>query len=268
MLNLGLTALLIFFVAVMMTMVGKGGGNFYVVILTFASLPMHQAAAIGQFILFGASLAALIIFQKGKSLSWKLGVFIGSLTALAALAGGYLSHNFSGFQLKLIFSFLLLISGLVMLMPVSQRGGAEEQGKTGIFRIRSGDEVYPVNLWIAIPITLLTGFASGMVGVSGGSFLVPLMVLACGVSMRTAVGTASTVIAATSLMGFTGHALQGDFNPAWGLPLVLVTIAGGILGGSCALKAKPKNLKRLFAYTNWLAAAFMVYNALSSQGII
>lgn len=259
--DLTLVSLLIFIVAVLMTMVGKGGGNFYVVILTAASLPMHEAATIGQFILFAASLAALVIFQKGKSVSWSLGILIGGTTALSALAGGYLSHYFSGFQLKLIFSVMLLIAGGIMLLPGKKEELPENPSAAGSLLIKSGEEVYPVNLWIALPVTLLTGFASGMVGVSGGSFLVPLMVLACSVPMHIAVGTASIVIAATSLMGFSGHALRGDFNPAWGLPLALVTITGGILGGRFSLKTKPKHLKKLFAYTNWLAALFMLYNA-------
>ena len=47
-----------------------------------------------------------------------------------------------------------------------------------------------VKVWIALPVSVLTGFASGMVGVSGGSFLVPLTVVACSVPMHLAVGTA------------------------------------------------------------------------------
>jgi len=62
--------------------------------------------------------------------------------------------------------------------------------------------------------------------------LVPLMVLACGVPMHTAVGTASALIATTALMGFTGHAVQGDFSPSWAIPLAFVTIIGGIIGGN------------------------------------
>jgi uncharacterized membrane protein YfcA len=46
---------LVFSVAVLMTMVGKGGGNFYVVILALSGIPMHQAATTGQFILFAAA---------------------------------------------------------------------------------------------------------------------------------------------------------------------------------------------------------------------
>lgn len=253
---------LIFIVAVAMTMVGKGGGNFYVVILTMAFIPMHEAATTGQFILFTASVAAMFVFQKNKAVSWALVVLIGSLTALSALAGGYFSHLFSGFSLKLIFAVMLLIAGIVMLVPVEENKVIAENNHFGIISIKSGDEIIRLNLWIALPIIVLTGFSSGMVGVSGGSFLVPLMVLACGVTMRTAVGTASTLIAATALMGFTGHALQGDFNPYWAVPLALITILGGIVGGKFSLKTKPKNLKKLFAYTNWLAAFFMVINAL------
>ncbi len=111
---------------------------------------------------------------------------------------------------------------------------------------------------------LLTGLGSGMVGVSGGSFLVPLMVVACGIPMPLAVGTSASLITAISLMGFAGHAVHGDFNPGWALPLAAVTIIGGALGGRLALKANPKHLKQLFAYTNWIAAGFMIFNALIS----
>ena len=266
--HLLIVSFLIFIVAVAMTMVGKGGGNFYVVILAIANIPMHQAATTGQFILFTASIASMFVFQKNKSVSWKLAILIGSFTALSALGGGYYSHFFSAFILKIIFAVLLLISGFVILIPVSKKPKSIEENRFGVMKIKSGDEMFTVNLWIALPITILTGFASGLVGVSGGSFLVPLMVLACGVSMHMAVGTASVLIATTALMGFTGHAIQGDFNPFWAVPLAFVTIIGGIIGGKLALKSKPKNLKRLFAYTNWIAAFFMIFNALHGKGVI
>jgi len=257
----------IFIVAVAMTMVGKGGGNFYVVFLVIAGIPIHEAATTGQFILFSASIAAMIVFQKKKSVSWRLAILIGVFMALSAFGGGYFSYLFSGFKLKMIFAALLILTGIFMLIPVSNRQASIEDKHFGVIRIRSGSERYSVNLWIALPVTILTGFASGMVGVSGGSFLVPLMVLACGVPMHTAVGTASTLIAATAFMGFAGHALQGDFNPSWAIPLAVITITGGILGGKLALRTKPKHLKSLFAYTNWLAALFMVLNALHTKGI-
>ncbi len=249
-----------------MTMVGKGGGNFYVVILTITGLPMHQAATTGQFILFAASVAAMIVFQKNKAVSWPLAFLVGGLTAVAALGGGYFSHLFSGFSLKIIFAGMLVAAGAIMLMPVSKAKYPERAPRFGTLILNSGEERYVVNLWIVVPATLLTGFGAGMVGVSGGSFLVPLMVVACGVSMYKAVGTSSTLIAAIAFMGFAGHATQGDFNPLWALPLAVMTVLGGIIGGKFALNTKPKYLKQLFAYTNWLAAAFMLINAFFTRG--
>lgn len=258
--SLPLIALLVFIVAVAMTMVGKGGGNFYVVILAMSGIPMHEAATTGQFILFSASVAATLIFHKKKSISWPLAVSVGGLTALSALAGGLFSHGLSGFALKVVFAVMLFASGIVMLLPQpKQKTG---NGGFGILQLKSGDETYRINLWITLPVTVLTGIGSGMVGVSGGSFLVPLMVITCGVPMHLAIGTASSLIAVTALMGFAGHAVHGDFNPTWAIPLALVTVVGGALGGRFALKAKPKHLKQLFAYTNWLAAGFMIINAL------
>lgn len=119
--NLIIVGSLIFIVAIAMTMVGKGGGNFYVVILAMANVPMHQAATTGQFILFFASVAAMIIFQKNRSVSWSLAALIGPSTALSALAGGYFSYLFSGFSLKLIFAVMLVIAGAIMLIPVLEK---------------------------------------------------------------------------------------------------------------------------------------------------
>ena len=252
---------LIFIVAITMTMVGKGGGNFYVVILVLAGIPMHEAATTGQFILFSASVAAIIIFQRKKVVSWPLAILIGALTATSAMGGGYFSHYFSGFTLKLFFAAMLVVAGGIMLIPFPRRRDLERRKPFGVIGLKSGSEVLRVNLLVVVPVALLTGFASGMVGVSGGSFLVPLLVLACGVPMYTAVGTASSLIAATALMGFTGHALQGDFNASLAIPLAFVTIIGGVIGGRYALKTKPNNLKLLFAITNFVAAVFMVVNA-------
>ena len=69
-----------------------------------------------------------------------------------------------------------------------------------------------------------------------------------------------------AFMVFTGHAIQGDFNPSWAIPLAIITVVGGILGGKLSLKTTPKHLKKLFAYTNLLAALFMIINAIHTKG--
>jgi len=257
---------LMFFVAMLMTMVGKGGGNFYVFILVMAGIPMHQAAATGQFVLFAASTAALFIFQKARKVVWQLALMIGMVTAVSAFFGGYYSSLFSAFMLKIIFSGLLFLAGILMVIHLPDVNPAMKFHKRGLWRVNIGGETIFIDLWMIIPLTILIGFGSGMCGVSGGSFLVPLMVLACGLPMHIAVGTASTLIAAISLMGFVGHAIRGHFSPVLALPLAAITIIGGVAGSKWAVKTRPKHLKTLFAVTNFAAALLMLLHTMLKGG--
>jgi len=226
---------------------------------------MHEAATTGQLILVATALAALLVFQRKKTVDWKLALAIDPPTDLMALVGGYFAHAFAGFALKLVFAGLLVVAGFFMLWPVHERALSGTK-RFGFWHRRFGPHDYTVNLWLAIPVTAVTGLAAGMVGISGGSFKIPLMVLACGVPMRIAVGTSSAMVAATALMGFLGHCAAGDFNSSWVLATVPAAVAGGLLGGMVSLKTSPARLKKLFAFTTLAAAMFMLAKALLALG--
>jgi len=263
--NIFFIALIIFLIAILMTMTGRGGGNFYVITLVLFGIGMHEAATNGQFILFISSLAATLIYGGKRVVEWKLVLFIGTLTAIAAFCGGYFSSYFSGKTLKFVFSFFLLIAAFLMLRPVREGVNSEKAHQLFFWHLKSRAHEYPINLKIAVPIIVATGFGAGMVGVSGGSFLVPLMVLACNVPMRIAVGTATTLVSITALMGFIGHAVSGHFDPRMAIPIALAGAVGGIIGGKIALQTKPAKLKLLFAYTTLAASVIMVVNAIVSK---
>lgn len=257
-------SLIILIIAFLMTMTGRGGGNFYVVALVAAGMSMHQAAAAGQFILMVTALCGMLVFSKNKLIDWKLALVIDPPTDVMALVGGYYSDYVSGTYLKFIFSGLLVIAGFLMLLKIKERP-LPETGRFGYWRRTFGGSSYVVNLWIAIPVCGIVGLAAGAIGISGGSFKVPLMVLLCGVPMPIAVGTSSAMVAATALMGFIGHTVQGHFEPGLALPLAIAAAVGGIAGGMLAIKTKAKNLKTIFAFTTMAAAVFMVINALLSK---
>ncbi len=264
MLKLAVVALVVLALAVVMTMTGRGGGNFYVVTFVLAGVPMHEAATTGQFVLFTTALAAMFVFQKHKTVLLPLVIFMGGMTAATAFAGGYFAHLFAGMTLKFVFSLLLILAGVLMLLPVNEHTAKPD--RCGCYwRLKTADSVYYINLLGTVPAVLATGFCAGMVGVSGGSFLVPLMVLGCRVPMHSAVGTASVMVAATAFAGFLGHATHGTFNAAWALPIAGVAVVGGSLGGKIALKTKPAYLKMLFALTTLVAAILMMVNALVSK---
>ncbi len=246
-----------------MIMSGRGGGNFYVIALVLSGVSMHTASTTSQFILIGSALSGALIFGKAKTMSWPLVFFFGGLNSLMAFIGGFEAHLFTGTTLKLVLAVLLGIAGIAMLFPEKEVLKQSAPSRFGFWNIRDRDNVYVINLFLAIPLTLATGFFSGMVGISGGSFLVPLMVVGCGVPMRVAVGTATAMLAATAFTGFLGNSLQGGFDPTLAIPCGVVAIVGGIIGSKIALKTKPKSLKFISGVITIIAAIVMMITTLT-----
>ncbi len=245
--NIFLLSLIILVIAVLMTMTGRGGGNFYVLALVFSGISMHEAATTGQFILIISSLAATISFGKRKVTDWKLVLFIGSICMVSAFFGGMLSGMFQDKWLKIIFAIFIFLASLLMLKP-----GSKEKDSTGAPKM---------NYFLVVPVVLLTGFVSGMVGISGGSFLVPLMILVLRVPVHVAVGTSTTLVLITASSGFLGHLSSGHFDYRMALPLAVAGLVGGILGARLTFKLKANRIKLLFAVTSLIAAILMLVSA-------
>ena len=250
---------IILVIAVAMAMVGKGGGNFFVIAMVLSGVAMHEAASTSQAIMLGTSVAAMLIFSKNKKVDWKLALIIDPATDIMAFVGGYFAGSIEGETLKIIFAIILIAVSGFMLIKVKDKPHKEVH-KFGYWNRSFNGYNYTVNLWVTIPLTALVGLFAGAVGISGGAFKIPLMVMLCGIPMEIAIGTSSAMVAVTALMGLLGHTMNGDFNLAFALPLVIVAIVGGLVGGKLALKSKPKNLKLIFVFTNLAAGIIMLVN--------
>jgi uncharacterized protein len=258
-LNIWILVSIVFVIAVVMTMTGRGGGNFYVLALVLSGIDMHEAATTGQFVLICSSLAATIFFRQKKVVDWKFVLLIGSMTLISAFLGGFFSDRFNATLLKIIFAIFIFIASLLMLKPV--RKGPKTNNYHRI-ELKSANSIYHLNLIVFIPVVLITGFVAGMVGISGGSFLVPLMVLAVGVPMQIAVGTSTTLVLITATAGFLGHLSTGHFDVRMSVILAVAAIIGSLFGTRLTIKTNPLVLKIIFASTSMLAALIMLYNAL------
>ena len=254
-----LMSIIVFFIAVSMSMVGKGGGNFYVLALVLVGVSMHEAAPSSQLIMMATSLTSMLVFNKHKKVDWKLGLTIEIPTAATAFIGGYFAGNIEGTTLKIMFAILMLLVTIFMFFPVKERT-IEEKNKFGYWNRSFGEHKYTLNLWLVLPLTAIVGFFAGAIGISGGVFKVPLMVMLCGIPMEIAVGTSSAMVALTAFMGFMGHIANGSFSLQMALPLSLVAVIGGFIGSKYAVKSKPKNLRKIFAVTNLIAVAIMIMN--------
>jgi len=248
-------AIFFFVISSVFSMFGLGGGLVYVPLLVLGGYPIKAASVVSLFAITLASLSAFTIFFKSGKFDWKLAAIIDPPTDVMAFIGGYYANFFDEYFLNLSLVAIVLLAGVLMVKPL-KRGGF----KSGRFtwRRKFKNENYVVNIPLACAMTGFIGFFAGMVGVTGGVFKVPIMVLLCGVPMEIAVGTSSGMVFLTALFGLMGHlaaAREVDWLAATSIGIAC--LIGGILGAKISLKAGREKL-RFFYGILMLALAVLV----------
>jgi uncharacterized protein len=115
---------------------------------------------------------------------------------------------------------------------------------------------------ILAAVLFVAGAAAGVVGallgLGGGVFLVPFLVLVLNVPMRLAVGISLTTVIATSSAVSAARAGRSLINLRLGMLLEVATTAGGLTGGVVAAMLSTKTLERLFGLVAVLSAIAML----------
>jgi uncharacterized membrane protein YfcA len=110
-------------------------------------------------------------------------------------------------------------------------------------------------------IGLAAGFFSALLGVGGGTVVVPLLLLFAGFEIRTATATSLGAIAITAAAGALVYAVHGDVEPAYAA-LVGIPAAGGVvLGTSVQQRVPVRTLSFLFAALLAGIAVYMLASA-------
>ncbi len=256
-------SIVIFLIACFFSMIGMGGGIFYVPVLLFFGLPIHNASAMSLALIFASSLSALIVFHKQDLVDWKLAAVIDPPTDIMAFLGGYLSGFVPGIYLKLILFGVLITSGYVMMRNFQVRHCSVKEGRWWIWRREFNGQVYQVNLLYTIPITAGIGLLAGMLGIAGGVVKLPLMVVLCGVPMGIAIATSTVMVALTVAFGMIGHLAAGHLDVFQALPLMLVCFIGGQIGSRISVRADKAILKKIIAIALFIVAFKILFDALS-----
>lgn len=93
----------------------------------------------------------------------------------------------------------------------------------------------------------LSGMLAGLLGVGGGIFMVPFLVLAIGFSQHDAQATSLLVILPTALVATWSLHRQGAVDLGRGLRMGVAGVVGGALGALIALEVSGAALRVIFA---------------------
>jgi uncharacterized membrane protein YfcA len=221
--------------------VGHGGASAYLAVMGLAGMAPAEMKPIALVLNIAVSSVALGNFVRAGH--FKAGLFwpLAAASVPAAFVGGWLQSPEPVF--KLILAAALVVGAWRLLVAPAESGKPLRHAG------------WPALVCIGGKI----GFLSGLVGIGGGIFLTPVLVLFRWAPAKAAAAISAAFIAANSCSGLSGFVLKGGPIPAmaWGLlPCVLV---GGWLGSRWGSGHAPvPALRRTLAAVLFVAAAKFV----------
>lgn len=215
---------LFFGISFIYSSVGFGGGSSYIAILVLFGISLFAVPPIAQILNIIVAGIAIISFAKAKHLSLKFTLPFLSSVPFAFFAG---TIAIPEQRLNLIFILALFAASAALLLS----------GIRGRFEKLQEKKARESRLWdmrkivlIGIPTGAILGVVAGLVGIGGGIWLSPLLILAGMADPKRAAATSSVFIVANSVSGFLGQSMSKPIDLAILLPLALVVLAGGLLG--------------------------------------
>jgi uncharacterized membrane protein YfcA len=246
-------------IGISLGLIGGGGSILTVPVLVYLlKVEPVTATAYSLFIVGLTSLIGSAAYMKNNLVSYKtafvfavpsfIAVFLTRKFILPSIPETILS--FGSFDLTKNLFVMLLFAILMILASISM--------------IRDKNpELDAADLSFNYPLIMIEGFIvgilTGLVGAGGGFLIIPALVLLAKLPMKMAVGTSLLIIAAKSLIGFTGDlGIQRDIN--WILLSIVSLLAvGGIFAGSYLSKfISAKKLKPAFGWFVMLMGVYII----------
>lgn len=227
--------LLFFFVAVLYSTVGFGGGSSYLAILILTSLAFVQIRAIALLCNIVVVTGGSIIYAKNGFYNWKKVIPLVAISIPLAFIGGSLRISQTVFFILL--GITLVIAAIFMWL-------------SNYFLEKSKENVSNKSILKDISFGGFIGFISGMVGIGGGIFLSPLLHLTHWDTPKKIAATASFFILVNSIAGLIGQFQNPEFSIDihFASLLMFTVFLGGQIGSRLSMKkAAPFVLKRATA---------------------
>lgn len=223
-------------------MMGVGGGILLVpLLLHFLHHSQHEAQGTSLAFFISTAVVAVIPYVRNDSVPWNLVAMMGIGAVPGVMTGAAVARRTPAHRLRLWFGLAILAAAARLLIaPPSGVGGVP----------------WPSG-WNAL-LGFGVGAFAGLLGVGGGTVLVPVLVLGQGLSQHTAQGVSLALIVPIGLVGAVSYARNG-FSRTRLLPALLIGGAvGAWFGATLAHQLKGPVLSRLFALFLIAAAIHMI----------
>ncbi len=214
-------------------LLGVGGGIVLIPMLTaWARFDQHSAHGTGMVAVAFTALVGVVVYGRGEAIDLAAAVQITLVALPATVLAARYSPRVSAALLHRLFGVFVIMVAFVF--PFRDLLGG-------------GNPVLGGGMPVMLVIGAAAGVISGLLGVGGGSVLVPALVLITGFPQQLAQGTSLAVILPSSSAGALMHAKLGHVCGRALLPILMGTFCGSWAGAAGALALPGQLLRIIFS---------------------
>lgn len=262
------------FVGVMSGLLGVGGGTIMVPIfrLAFGMSPLASTAT-SLFAIIPTSISGAVAHTRAKTCVPKLGLALGAGGAVMSPMGVWLASVSPGWLVICVaaivigFSAFKMFKKAVKCAPTPRAGRAGGNAQDASAKAVPDQPVLSRKQYLqGACIGLITGLASGYVGVGGGFIMVPLMLAVLDIPMSLASGTSLIAIMILAIPGVIEQGLLGNIEYLAGIAIVVGSIPGALVGARLVRVVPERQLRFIFGGFLLVAAVMLMLNEFGILG--
>ncbi|MCV4342858.1 sulfite exporter TauE/SafE family protein [Pseudomonas capsici] len=257
-------------IGAILALTGAGGGILAVPLLVFGlGLSMVEAAPVGLLAVgLAAALGAILGLRQGI-VRYRAAAYIAGIGVVMAPLGLWLAHRVPNTPLLLIFSGVMFYACVRIFIKASRElkhgpTACRQEVLPCVLNPLQGRLRWTMPCIRALTLTGMTsGLLSGLLGVGGGFVIIPALTRYSDLNLKSVVATSLAVIALVSTGSVITASLAGVMHWAVGAPFALGAMIGLLGGRQVSRHLAGPRLQQLFAIAGWVAAAMLVFSALT-----
>jgi len=233
--------LAIFVVAVLYSSVGHGGASGYLAVMALLGVSAAVTRPTALILnLFVASIAFVQFYRAGH-FDWRVFLPFAITSVPFAYLGGKIQTPEAVYK---------IILGVVLMLAATRLA----------INLKSENEPSAPNVGLALLIGACLGFVSGLVGVGGGIFLTPILLLMNWTETKKAAGVSALFILVNSISGLLGNYAQVAQLSSNVIFWIVAAIAGGIIGSTMgSYRFDSLTLRRVLACGLLIAGVKLIF---------